>query len=269
MKYIAQIVLHHRPLRQRTEEADALQLAFEILEKRQDHLARRGGRAFRRPERRRAAMRRLHPFIADEKHGLGEIERGIGWIDRKADDLVGQRDFFIVEAGALGTEENAELFAGRGAPRRLGHCGVGRQHRLQLAALPRRRCVNAIEVGNRLFEAGKELRCFEQMHSARGGGIGALAQCAGAWPSLARIDEAQIAQAEIRHRARAHADVHGKLRPHQNHGGAAGEARNGMICASASHRPTSEVSSERRNFRSRNRRKVHVCTAFRPRMPVL
>ncbi len=84
----------------------------------------------------------------------------------------------------------------------------------------------------------KSFACFEKMDSAGRGSIGALLQCAGARPALARIDETQIAEAEIRHGAGAHADVHGELRPHENDGGAAFEAWLGMIRAGAGHRPS-------------------------------
>ena len=57
---------------------------------------------------------------------------------------------------------------------------------------------------------------FEEMRRASGGGVSALAIGAGARPALARGDETQVGEAKIGHRPRAHADIHGKLRPHQH-----------------------------------------------------
>ena len=100
-------------------------------------------------------MRRLHPLIADEQHGLSEIERGIGRIDRKGDDLVGQRHFVIVEAGAFRAEQKPRFSPAATRVAASVIAASARQYRLQLAALPRRRREDAVEIGDRLFEASK------------------------------------------------------------------------------------------------------------------
>ena len=101
-------------------------------------------------------MRGLHPFVADQQNRLREIERCIGRIDRKADDLVGQHDLFIVKPGSFGAEENAELLAARNARRRFDHRFICGEDRLDLAAYSRRRREDAVEVGDSLFKARKK-----------------------------------------------------------------------------------------------------------------
>ena len=73
-----------------------------------------------------------------------------------------------------------------------------------------------MEVADRRLDAGEDPRGVEQIGRARRRGIGDFAIFVGARPALAGIDEAQIVEAEIGHRARAHADVHRQLRANQN-----------------------------------------------------
>ena len=60
-------------------------------------------------------------FIADKQHGLRQIERGIGWIDGKGHDDVGQRHLVVGEAGALGPEQHASLLSRCDGARGLRH----------------------------------------------------------------------------------------------------------------------------------------------------
>ncbi len=105
----------------------------------------------------------------------------------------------------------------------------------ELAALARRRRRDGVEIRDRRFDAVEELCLFEKMDGAGRRRIGALLQSAGPRPAFARGNEPEIGQPEIRHRPRAHADVHGELRPHQNDGGAAFQAFLGVIGAGAGH----------------------------------
>ena len=82
----------------------------------------------------------------------------------------------------------------------------------------------------------RPLRGVQQIGRARRGGIGDFAIFVGARPALARIDQAQIVEAEIGHGARAHADVHGELRPNQNDRRTAAERRSRPVRARANHR---------------------------------
>ncbi len=47
------------------------------------------------------------PLVAEEQHRLGEVERGEGRVDRKVQDLVGERQVLVVEPGPLAAEEDA------------------------------------------------------------------------------------------------------------------------------------------------------------------
>ncbi len=109
--HVAQVALHVRLLAGGAEEAVLLKLALEMVEEGHDHLARRGNRPVRRAEAGPVAMRGAKPFIPAKKHGLGEIERGVGRIDRKRDDRVRDRDLVAVHARALGPEKDARLAA--------------------------------------------------------------------------------------------------------------------------------------------------------------
>ena len=73
-----------------------------------------------------------------------------------------------------------------------------------------------MEVSDRRLDAGEYPRGVEETGRARRGRIGDLAVFVGPRPALARIDEPKVVKREIRHRARAHADVDRELGPHQN-----------------------------------------------------
>jgi hypothetical protein len=73
------------------------------------------------------------------------------------------------------------------------------------------------------------------MHGASRGGIGTFAISAGSGPAFAGRHQTQIAQTEIGHRPRAHANVHGELRAYQNDGRAAASAWLGTIRSGAYH----------------------------------
>ena len=60
-----------------------------------------------------ASRHGAHPLVSDQKHRLRQIERGIGGIDRKSDDRIGQRHFIIGKSGALGAKQHALFFARR------------------------------------------------------------------------------------------------------------------------------------------------------------
>ena len=77
-----------------------------------------GGGFLRHGERQLAAACELEPFIGDDHHGLRQIERGEGRIDRQRDDAVGERDLVVFEPVALAAEQDARRFrptATRGA----------------------------------------------------------------------------------------------------------------------------------------------------------
>jgi hypothetical protein len=101
-------------------------------------------------------MRGLHPFIADKQNRLGEVKRSVSWIDRKADDLVGERNFFVSKAGPLGTKQDAEFFTARYARCRLDHRFIRGKNGLHLAAFACGGGEDAVEVGDSLFEALKK-----------------------------------------------------------------------------------------------------------------
>jgi hypothetical protein len=101
---------------------------------------------------------------------------------------------------------------------------------------------NEIEVKDRGLDCFKKPRSLEKMHGASRGGIGTFAISAGPGPAFAGRHQTQIAQTEIGHRPRAHANVHGELRAHQDDGRAAASAWLGTIRSGAYHeRPISTI----------------------------
>ena len=84
------------------------------------------------------AVGRLEPLVAAQQHRLRQVERGVSRVRRKGDDRVGDRDFVVVEAGALRAEQNAVLLAGSEAGR--AHGGARGQDSFRL---PRSRAVAA------------------------------------------------------------------------------------------------------------------------------
>ena len=59
----------------------------------------------------------LEPLVADDHHGLREIKRGKGRIDRQRDDHVGERDLVVFKPDALAPEQDRDLLAARHALR--------------------------------------------------------------------------------------------------------------------------------------------------------
>ena len=67
-----------------------------------------------------APLVQLEPFVGDDHHGLRQIERGEGRIDRQRDDAVGERHLVVLEPVALAAEHEGDGFAGGDARRHLG-----------------------------------------------------------------------------------------------------------------------------------------------------
>ena len=84
--------------------------AFEIIEKGQGHFAGRGRGALDHGKGRLGIRHGAHPLVSDQKDRLRQIERGIGGIDRKGDDRIGQGHFIIGKPGALGAKQHALSF---------------------------------------------------------------------------------------------------------------------------------------------------------------
>ena len=145
---------------------------------------------------------------------------------------IGDRHLVVGKAGALRPEQDAALF-----PRRRGcaHGDAWGQDRLHLAALARGRRVNRVEIADCRLDARKDACGVQEIGRACRSGIGDLAIVVAARPALARIDQTQVVEAEVGHRARAHADVHRQLRPNQNDRRTAAEPRLCPVRARANH----------------------------------
>ncbi len=247
VKDVAQVAAHDRRLADGPEIARAFQRAFQVVEEGYNHLARRGGRALDQIERRRRRPGRLHPFVGDEQHRLGQVERGVGGVDGEGDDGVGQRHLVVVEPRALRPEQDRVRLAGAGGG--LPHGTVRRLHPLVLPALARRRGPHELAVGHRRLQ-GVEHGCgVEQVQRTGGGGLGRLTVRADPRPTAPRCHETEVRQAEVGHGARAHADVHGELRAHEDDRGTTGTIGLGAVGAGARHARESADETPRRRRR--------------------
>src|SRR5204863_1351105 len=95
----------------REEKSARVEFAFQMIEEVEQLLAR--GLAVNGPmleARRRRGVARAEPFIGIEQHCLAEIDGGEGG-SRNRDHRIGERDFVVVEAGALIAEQQSSLFA--------------------------------------------------------------------------------------------------------------------------------------------------------------
>jgi len=208
---VAQIDEHGRALLERAEIFDLIELAFEIGEECL-HLFLAGSRRFfRHGEGKRAPAGELEPFISDDRDGLGEIERGEGRIDRKSDDPVRERHLLILEAVALAPEQHRDVLATGETGREQSGCRIGGDHRLGLVVGARRGRDDERAVGYRRIERFVELRVFQD---AIGAGGGAPSLHVG--PAVARLDQAQPAEAKISHHARGCTNIFAQLRLDQH-----------------------------------------------------
>ena len=157
-------------------------------------------------ERRRGA-RALQPFIAEQQHGLRQAERGELRIDRRGDDGVGERDDVVVEAAPLGAEQHTGQLGAVGAHLQLACGAFGRQHGLHHLARPRRGGEHVVEPGDRLLDGRIDARLLDDIGGAGGGGMRLVVG-----PAVARLDQPEIGQAEIRHGAGGKADILAELR---------------------------------------------------------
>ena len=83
---------------------------------------------------RTAACRRreLEPLVGDDHHGLRQVERGEGGIDRQGEDAVGQRDLVIFKSIALAAEHDRDCFAGSDPRRHQRGSLLRPDHRFRL-----------------------------------------------------------------------------------------------------------------------------------------
>jgi len=179
------------------------------------HLMLRGALgALRHGVRQRARGRALEPFVADQQHGLGEVERGKTRIDREGDDPVGEPDLLVGQAPALAAEQDAAPAAARDVPGDLAGCGLRPDHGLGLVVGARRGGEQQVEVGDRLLHRVEQFDLFQNVVCA---GRGALGGDVG--PAVPGVDDAQAAQGKVAHGARGHADVLAELRLDQDDDG--------------------------------------------------
>ncbi len=223
MEDVAKVALHDRHLGDGAEEAAPFQLVLEEAEEALHHLARGRRRALAHGETPGVALRGAQPLVADEQHRLRQVQRTVGRINRKGDDGVGRTDLVVVHAGAFGSEQDAVALAGAQRRRGLRHRFGRRADALLLAALARGRGPDEVEVGDGGGNVGVELGRFEQVRGAGSRGNRRLGVLVGARPAVAWGHQAKVGKPEIGHGAGAHADVHGELRPHKDHGGTAGQ----------------------------------------------
>ena len=134
--------------------------------------------------------------------GLGEIEGGEFWIGGKVDEAVGAGEGGVVEAGALGSEDEGGGFwrsqdfwdgVGDIEPGDLAGAGAGGGGE------------DAGAIGGGGGEGGEGFGGFEDAVGIGGGGKGGRARLLG--PTTGGGDEAEAVEPAIEHRTGSHADI--------------------------------------------------------------
>ncbi len=154
----------------------------------------------------------LRPFIGDQDHRLGEVQRAEVGIDRDGDDLAGQRDLLRLQPGTLGAEQDGRTPA---IGMDLAAGLFRRDHGDDQAALSDRGRIDMGAVRDGLGDRLSNTRARSSTTVGAGGGrarrrIG---------PAVPRRDEAQVGQPEIEHRPRRLADILAELGPDEDDGG--------------------------------------------------
>ena len=208
---VAQIDQHRGALVQRSKIFDGIELALEICEEGL-HLFLAGRLRFpRHGEGKHAAGCKLEPFVGDQRDRLGQVERCKRRIDRKRDDAVGQRDLVVLEAIALAPEKHGHVLARGHVRRQEGGRLVRAEHGLRLVVGARRRGQNDGAVGDGRRQIVEQRGVVENAVGARG-----RALRVNIGPAVARLDEPQPPESEIRHDAGRRADVLAELRLDQD-----------------------------------------------------
>ena len=161
MKNIAQIAAHQFALLGRAEKSALLELAFEVVKKRQNRAA-----LGRRPtglalEGKSGGTTGSHEGIGHQQDGLRQVQGGIGGIDREGHDGVRECDLGIFKTGALAPEQDADFLALRDAGFQICAGVIGPDNFLALPAFARGRGVKEVEVGDGCLNSGKDLRILK------------------------------------------------------------------------------------------------------------
>ena len=153
----------------------------------------------------------LGPFVGDDHHGLRQIERREGGIDRQGEDAVGKRDLVILEPVALTAEHDGDGFAGGNLRRHQG-CRLGRaDHGLGLVVRAGGCRDDEGAIGDRLFQAVEQGGTVENAVGAGRHHARLVVR-----PALPRRYQPKPRQAEIRHGARSGTDILAELRLDQD-----------------------------------------------------
>ena len=164
------------------------------------------------------------PFVAQDQHGLGEIERGEGRIHRDRDDGFGNGDVLVVQARFLAPEEDSAAFPGRDVPARGFHGGARRQHRLQHVTGTGRGGVDVVEPGHGVRRPPVDARAVDDDVGAGSRRPGLLVG-----PGIPGPHQTHVRQSEIQHGAGGGTDVLAHLGLDEHDGGTAEDGFPGPV----------------------------------------
>jgi hypothetical protein len=157
------------------------------------------------------------PFVSHEEDALREVERGEGGVDRDGDDGVRPRDVVVLEARALGAEEDGDTASGRDPGLSLAHRLLGRQDGLGKIAVAGSGGQNPGRVGHGLGRGLEEARRVEEAACSARHRDGARVR-----PAVAGGHDAHAVEPEVPHPPGGRADVLAHLRAHEDEGGLVG-----------------------------------------------
>ena len=176
------------------------------------------------------------PFVGEEDHGLGEVERPERGVDGDRDDRIGKRHVLGFEPGSLRSEQDRAALFGPGNPVR--HF-LRPQHGHDEVAPPDRRGKDLVAVGDGGLDRVVQLRAFENDVGAARGRAGL-----GIGPAVARGNQPHLGQPEIEHGARRFADVLAELRPNEDDDGFGGHKSLSWLAGEASFSTRSAISAK-------------------------
>ena len=127
------------------------------------------------------------PFVGHQQHGLSDVERGEGRVDRRHHDHICQRDFLVAQTEPLAAEQDSYLLPRVNSRPHVKACLLGSDHGLHHIARARGRGVEVVKVTDGVRAGFEHPRPVDDS-------IGARSRLAGGFtgPSVTRFHDPQL-----------------------------------------------------------------------------
>ena len=151
------------------------------------------------------------PFVADDHHRLGQVQRRKAGVERHRQHRVGQGQIVVQQPGALRPEQDAAGLVGGDIAAHLARRLARRHLAPDHAAVARGRGIDMDEIGDRRRDRRVEPRLVEHRVGAARRGDRPRRR-----PAVARPHQPQIVERAVHHRPRRGADILAELRLDQD-----------------------------------------------------